>query len=66
MSSFIHIDNKKKDILILCESPVQGLDDTLLTGEKKYSINLSTVTRNKLCLNLHYNRENSLLFVNGT
>ena len=30
-----------------------------------YSINF-TVTKNKFCLNLHYNRANSYLFVNGT
>ena len=27
MSSSVHIRNKKKDILILCEGPTQGLDD---------------------------------------
>ena len=31
MSSFVHIDNKNKDILILGERPTQGLDDTKLT-----------------------------------
>ena len=30
-----------------------------------YSINF-TVTKNKFCLSLHYNRANSYLFVNGT
>ena len=28
MSSSVHVDNKVKDILILCEGPTQGLDDT--------------------------------------
>ena len=46
ISSFVHVDNKKKDILILGESPTQGLDNTTLTSEKKYSINFSA-TRNK-------------------
>ena len=32
---------------------------------KMYSVNF-TVTRNKLCLSLHYNGGNSYLFVNGT
>ena len=36
MSSFVHVDNKKKDILILVEGPTQGLDDTTLTAEKKF------------------------------
>ena len=32
MSSSVHIDNKKKDILILGIGPRQGLDDTTLTA----------------------------------
>ena len=35
MSSSVHVDNKKKDILILGKGPTQGLDDTSLTAEKK-------------------------------
>ena len=34
MSSSIHADNKKKDILIFGEDPTQGLDDTTLTAKK--------------------------------
>ena len=41
MSSFVHADNKKKDILILGEGPTQGLDDTTLTAVKKVLILLS-------------------------
>ena len=29
MISSPHIDNKKKDVLILCEGPTQGLEHTL-------------------------------------
>ena len=43
MSSSIHIDNKKKDILVLGRGPTQGLESTL-TAEKMYSINF-TVTK---------------------
>ena len=64
MSSSPHIDNKKKDILILGKGPTQGLEHTL-TAEKMYSINF-TVTKKLFCLSLHYNGENSYLFVNGT
>ena len=46
MSSSIHIDNKKKDILVLGRGPIQGLESTL-TAEKMYSINF-TVTKKKL------------------
>ena len=59
-----HIDNKKKDILVLGIGPIQGLEHTL-TAEKMYSIN-STVTKKKFCLSLHYNGANSYLFVNVT
>ena len=64
MSSSIHTDNKKKDILVLGRGPTQGLESTL-TVEKMYSINF-TVTKEKFCLSLHYNGANSYLFVNGT
>ena len=36
MSSSVHIENKKKYILILDEGPKQRLDGTKLTAEKKY------------------------------
>lgn len=31
--SSLHIDNKKKDIVILGKSPTDGLDNTTLTAE---------------------------------
>ena len=43
MSSSAHINNKKKDILILGTGPTQGLEHTL-TAEKMYSIHY-TVTK---------------------
>ena len=64
MSSSSHIDNKKKDILVLGKGPTRGLEHTL-TAEKMYSISF-TVLNKKLCLNLHYNGANGYLFVNGT
>ena len=63
MSSSIHIDNKKKDILVLRRGPTQGLKSPL-TAEKRYSINF-TVTKKKFYLRLHYNVANSYLFVKG-
>ena len=62
MSFSAHIDNKKKDILVLGIGPTQGLEHTL-TAERMYSINF-TVTKKKFCLSLHYNGANSYLFVN--
>ena len=61
----MHIDNKKKDILVLGEGPTQELDDTTITAEAKYSISLSRSER-KFCLSLSNNRSNSFLFVNAT
>ena len=63
MSSSAHIENKKKDILVLRKVPTQGLENTLTAG-KMYSINF-TLTKKKFCLSLHYNGANSYLFVNG-
>ena len=34
MSSSVHVDNLKKDILILGKGPTQGLDDTTLASKK--------------------------------
>ena len=65
MSSSVHVDNKKKDILILGEDSTQGLDGAMLTAEKMHSINF-TVTRTIFCLSFHYNGVNNYLFVNGT
>ena len=63
MSSSVHNDKKKKDILILGNGPTQGLEHTL-TAEKMDSFNF-TVTKKKFCLSLHYNGVNSYLFANG-
>ena len=47
MISSAHIDNKKKDILVLRKGPTQGLEHTVI-AEEIYSINL-TVTKKKFC-----------------
>ena len=47
MSSSVHLDNKKKNILVLAERPTQGLDETALTAAKEYSISF---TENNLSL----------------
>ena len=59
MNSYAHIDNEKKDILILGKGPTQGLEHTL-TAEKMYLINF-TVTKKKFWLSLHYNSANTYL-----
>ena len=59
-----HIENKKKDILVLRIGLTQGLGHTL-TAEKMCSINFTVIDK-KFCLSLHYNGANSYFFVNGT
>ena len=41
MSSPVHVDNKKKDISNFGEGPTQGLDYTILTAKRNYSIKFS-------------------------
>ena len=65
MSSSMHIDNKRKNILILGEGSAPGLDDTTLKEEAKYPISF-TQREKRFILSLHYNGSNSFLFVNAT
>ena len=65
MSSSVHIDNRKKDILVFGIGQTQGLDDSKLTVETHYSTNFSR-SNIKFCLNLHNDGNNSSLFVNAT
>ena len=64
MSSFVHVDNKGKDILILGKGPTQILNRTF-SAEGKYTINFTQSVK-KFVLSLHYNGSNSFLFVNAT
>ena len=61
----MHIDNKKKETLVLGEGTTQELDDTAITAKAKYFIDFSKSQR-RFCLSLHYNGSNSFLFVNAT
>ena len=65
MSSSVHSDNKGKDILILGEGPTQELDDTTLTAKVKYPISFTQLGK-IFALSLHYNVNNSFLFVNDS
>ena len=46
MSSSVHVDNKKKDILALGEGSTQGLDNTTLTADKSIQSILLNLGRN--------------------
>ena len=58
MISSLHVDNKKKYILILGEGLIQGLYSTTLTVEQKYLINF-TQSRKKFSFSFHFNEANS-------
>ena len=64
MSSSTHVANRANNILVLGKDFMQGIYNTTIYAEKVYSINFSA-TRTRLCLTLHYNGDNSYLFVNG-
>ena len=64
MSSSTHSNNRIRNILVLGKDFIQGIDGTTIYVEKMYSIN-SSADETRLCLSLHYNGDNSYLFVNG-
>ena len=63
-NSVIHSNNKTNNIYIMGDGFVQGIVDTTLYTEKNYSQNF-TAPNKKFVLSLHYNGDNSYLFVNG-
>ena len=63
-SSLLHSNNKANNIYVMGKGPVQGIDDTTLYAENVYSQNFTQPNR-KFVLSLHYNDDNSYLFVNG-
>ena len=65
MSSSVHANNTINNILFLGKDFTQEINDTTIYAEITYSINF-TKSKVKFCLSLHYNGDNSYLFVNGT
>ena len=63
-STLVHNDNKRIDILVFGKGPTDGLDDTMLTTKKEYSIDF-TEQQKKFRLSLDYNWLNSYIFVNS-
>ena len=59
-----HSDNCKNNFLILGDAPTFGMNASFGSPDKKFSINFSKAST-KFCLSLHYNADNSYLFVNG-
>ena len=64
MSSSKHANNKTRSILALGKGFIQGIDGTTIYAERMYSTNV-TLPNKQFCLSLHYNDDNSYLFVNG-
>lgn len=54
-----HIIEKKKnnEILVIGEGLTQGLNNNTITAKAKYFFSF-TVSKNKFCLSVHYNRSN--------
>ena len=61
LSSSVHANN----ILVLGKDFIQGINGTTIYAEKLYSINF-TENNEKFLFSLHYNGDNSYMFVNGT
>ena len=63
-SSLVHVNNEANNIYVMGDLFVQGINDTTLYAEKVYSKNLTQPSK-KFVLSLHYNGDDSYLFVNG-
>ena len=61
----IYSTNKKQNIYILGKDFVQGINGTTIYAESIYKTNFVTHSK-KFVLSLHFNGNNSYLFVNGT
>ena len=63
-NTVIHSNNKANNIFIMGDGFVQGINDTTLYAEKIYSQNFTQPSK-KFVLSLHYDGDESYLFVNG-
>ena len=63
-NSLVHANNKANNIYVMGDLFVQGINGTTLYAEKLYSQNF-TAANKKFVLSLHYNGDDSYLFVNG-
>ena len=60
----MHANNKVNNVLVLGKDFIQGINGTTIYAEKMYLTNFA-VDNKRFCLSLHYNGDNSYLFVNG-
>ena len=59
-----HANNRECNIYVLCKDFIQGVNGTTVYAEKMYKTNF-TERNKKFVLSLHYNGDNSYLFING-
>ena len=64
-SNSSHSINKTQNIYVLGKGFVQGINNTTVYAEKIYKTNFTEQSK-KFVLSLHYNGDNSNLFVNGS
>ena len=64
MSSSVHATNRANHIYLMGTGLTQGINDTTIYAEKNFYINFTDFDK-KFVLSLHYNGDNSYLFVNG-
>ena len=62
--SLAHANNKANNLYVMGDLFVQGINDTTLYIGKVYSQNFTQASK-KFVLSLHYNGDDSYLFVNG-
>ena len=62
ISYSVHVDSKRKDIIVLGKSLTKGLNETTIIQESKYTINFIRPGR-RFVLSLHYNETKGFFFV---
>ena len=63
-NSLTHANNKANSMFVMGDGFVQGINDTTLYAEKIYSQNFTQANK-RFLLSLHYNNNDSFLFING-
>ena len=64
MSFSVHATNRANNIYLMGKGLTQGINDTTIYAEKSFYRNFTDFGK-KFVLSLHYNGDNSYLFVNG-
>ena len=64
MSFSAHANNRANNIYVMGDGLIQGINDTTIYAEKNYWRNFTDPGK-KYIISLHYNGDDSYLFVNG-